>query len=235
MAVKLAQRNDRLSAIEAMLFRTPDGLRAVAIAAACGVDRRTVYRDLALLNEIGVPIVQHDGRFWLDHERYQASLRLSAGESTALLLAASAIARGTSPLHAPLASAVEKLSRALPEPIARYAGHLVSDDSAPLEPTLQSALETLLQAWGDGQAARVWYCSRDREKVRQRVVEVYFIGLRTRGALIIGYDQSRHRISTLDLRRVVRVKCLIDTYRIPSTFDLAGYLNERRAASHKSK
>ena len=92
------------------MFRSAAGLRAVELAEACGVDRRTVYRDLSLLNEVGVPIFQKDGRFCLEREQYLATIRLSFDETVALLLAA-AMSRQENP-H--LTSAMAKLSQALP-------------------------------------------------------------------------------------------------------------------------
>ena len=66
MSTQLINRTERLATIEKMLFRAPSGMRVVDIAAACGVDRRTVYRDLNLLNEIGLPIYQKDGRYFFE-------------------------------------------------------------------------------------------------------------------------------------------------------------------------
>ena len=70
-------RTERLAEIEQMLFRSVDGLRAVEIAEACGVDRRTIYRDLSLLTDIGVPIAQTNGRFFIKYEHYLAKCNLA--------------------------------------------------------------------------------------------------------------------------------------------------------------
>ena len=110
MATRLTNRAERLIALEQLLFRSTAGLRAVEIADACGVDRRTVYRDLALLEEIGVPVFQRDGRFFIDREHYLATLRLSMDETVALLVAATESTQQTP--H--LGSAIAKLGQVLP-------------------------------------------------------------------------------------------------------------------------
>ena len=51
---RIQSKAARLRRIEHRLYNTPQGLRAVELAEYCGVDRRTVYRDLASL-ELLVP------------------------------------------------------------------------------------------------------------------------------------------------------------------------------------
>src|SRR5512143_2860272 len=87
MSNRLTSRTERLAAIERMLFRSAMGLRAVEIAEACGVDRRTIYRDLALLGDVGIPIEQRDGRFFINREHYRATIRLNFDEAVALFSA----------------------------------------------------------------------------------------------------------------------------------------------------
>ena len=56
MSARLINRGERLTAIERLLFRSGKGLRAVEIAESCGVDRRTIYRDLETLQKLGIPV-----------------------------------------------------------------------------------------------------------------------------------------------------------------------------------
>ena len=51
MKTRLINRTERLTAIEQMLFRSEIGLRAVEIAEACGVDRRTIEEVTTDLNK----------------------------------------------------------------------------------------------------------------------------------------------------------------------------------------
>ena len=93
MAARVTNRTERLIKMEQLLFRAAAGLRAVELAEACDIDRRTVYRDLSLLSEIGVPVYQREALL-LDREAYLATIRLSF-EETVALLAASVQARAT--------------------------------------------------------------------------------------------------------------------------------------------
>lgn len=58
---RMHSRAERLRAIEQMLYRSPNSLRAMEIAERCGVNCRPVYRDIDLLSSSGVPIWQDGG------------------------------------------------------------------------------------------------------------------------------------------------------------------------------
>ncbi|MEM6530429.1 MAG: HTH domain-containing protein, partial [Chloroflexota bacterium] len=80
-------RDDRHSLIENILFHSPDGVRAVELAERCGVDRRTIYRDLSRLRKNGIPIYQKQGRFFVSREYYHAPVQLTLNETVALFTA----------------------------------------------------------------------------------------------------------------------------------------------------
>ncbi|GAB4424493.1 MAG: hypothetical protein OHK0015_03330 [Chloroflexi bacterium OHK40] len=60
----------RLRRIEHRLYNAPGGLRASELARDCGVARRTIYRDLESLQEMGVPIWEGEGRFGINRSTY---------------------------------------------------------------------------------------------------------------------------------------------------------------------
>ncbi|MBZ0305514.1 MAG: HTH domain-containing protein, partial [Anaerolineae bacterium] len=63
-------RTQRLALIEQTLLNHPEGLRAVEISSLCGVDRRTIYRDLEYMQETGLPLWQNHGKFGIERESY---------------------------------------------------------------------------------------------------------------------------------------------------------------------
>lgn len=229
MATRLTNRTERLIKMEQLLFRAADGLRAVELAEACGIDRRTVYRDLSLLSEIGVPVFQKDGRFCLEREQYLATIRLSFEETIALLLAASTSRQG----NPHLTSAMAKLSQALPDPVAAHASLLTqltqpqAADSARAE-----ILDTITRSWADLRCIKLWYRSRDESKVRARVVSVYFVEPKPDGVVyIVGFDNLSQRVRAFKLSRVQRVEMLEETYKLPFQFDTKKYLFYLRDAA----
>jgi proteasome accessory factor B len=217
-------RTERLVAIEQLLFHSKSGMRAVELAEACGVDRRTIYRDLSLLNEIGVPIYQKEGRFYLDREQYLANVRLNYDELMALLLCASAMSRhGVSP-H--LVTAVQKLSRSLPPPVRTHANRLIDiAQRNKLRETSIEALATLSRAWGDLNKVKIWYESRNGMKVRRREVSTYLIEPKLPGGIyVIGYDSLAQKVRAFQLSRIRRAQALDSRYEIPPHFDVRRYV-----------
>ena len=78
----------RLRRIEHKLYNSPQGMGAVELADYCAVDRRTIYRDIEALEEMGVPVWQYDGKFGIDRDGYQSTVRLNLNETVALYFAA---------------------------------------------------------------------------------------------------------------------------------------------------
>src|SRR5258708_17628729 len=106
---RLTSRTERLAEIERMLFRSAHGMRAMEIAEACGVDRRTIYRDLDMLGAIGVPIWQDHGRYGIVREQYLATVRLHFNDATALYIATRLLSRHADQHNPHVVSALTKL------------------------------------------------------------------------------------------------------------------------------
>lgn len=232
MAARVTNRTERLIKMEQLLFRAAAGLRAVELAEACDIDRRTVYRDLSLLSEIGVPVYQREGRFCLDREAYLATIRLSFEETVALLLAASSSSQGSP--H--LSSAMAKLSQALPDPVAAHASLLTQLAQPQAEDTARTdMLDTITRAWAELRCVKLWYRSRDATKVRARLVSVYFVEPRPDGVVyIVGFDSLSQRVRAFRLNRVERAEMLQETYKLPFQFDSKKYLFYLRDATRRT-
>jgi proteasome accessory factor B len=226
MSVRLLNRAERLSAIERMLFRNSLGLRAVEIAKACGVDRRTIYRDLAALEQTGVPISQQDGRFFINREYYQANVRLNLNEALALFLAGRVLSRQSNQQNPHVISALSRLAAALPEPLASHVNAIAeSMRSAPVDPSFIDVLETITRAWFERRKIRLW-CSETRNgDIQARDFSTYFIEptLNT-GLYVVGYDELNEGVRAFRLEWVKRAKLLDSMYTLPSQFDRRRYL-----------
>jgi predicted DNA-binding transcriptional regulator YafY len=118
-----------------LLEARPDGLEPEEAADQLGAQRRTVYRDLRVLEDAGVPLTSaRDGRRarWriMPGYRHRLQLSLTWSELVALMAARQALAglAGTM-LHDGAASALEKIRATLPRELAerfRTADGLVS-------------------------------------------------------------------------------------------------------------
>ncbi len=230
MTTRLTNRTERLVYMEQLLFRNASGMRAVELAEACGVDRRTVYRDLSLLTDVGLPIYQKDGRFCLLREQYLATIRLSLDETVALLMSAS-VSRQENP-H--LISAMAKISHALPDALETHANLLIEMRQHSGDAAEAKILDTITRAWAEQRCIQMVYRSRDDGKTKLRVVSVYFIEPKRDGSVyIVGYDSLSERVRAFRLSRIEQVTMLQSTYEMPFQFDTKRYLFSLRGASKK--
>jgi predicted DNA-binding transcriptional regulator YafY len=225
MSTQLINRTERLTTIEKMLFQAGSGLRVVEIAAVCNVDRRTIYRDLALLSEIGVPVYQKDGRYFLNHDYYVATVRLNVNELTALYLAARGLDYSSAQQNPHVVSAMKKLGKNLPQPIAehvRYMLELVRGN--PVDRAFVTLLETLTRAWAEQRKVKLWYRGPHDSQVSVREFALYFIEPTTHGGLYaVGYDYQTQRVGAIRLQWVKRAQLLTAPYTAPATLDRQRY------------
>ena len=226
MSTQLINRTERLATIERMLFQAISGLRVVEIADACGVDRRTIYRDLGLLNEIGVPIYQKDGRYFLNHEYYVASVRLNINELIALYVASRGLAYYVEQQNPHIISALKKMGRALPEPIATHVEYMVETvRDNPVDRAFVTVLETVTRAWAQQRKVKLWYRAPDNASITVREFAIYFLEPASNGNLYaVGYDYLTQRVGAIQLERVKRVQTVSSVYDVPPHLDRRRYL-----------
>ncbi|MFN8373514.1 MAG: WYL domain-containing protein [Anaerolineae bacterium] len=227
MAHRLVNRTERLAAIERMLLQSRLGLRAVEIAEACGVDRRTIYRDLSLLGESGVPVFQKDGRFFVNRDYYLAPVRLSTNEAVALFLSARMYFLHTEQPNPYLISALAKLNMALPETLAEHVGAVTEmARNEPIDRGFVSVLDTLTRAWSERRKVKLWYSAALNGQPGEREFATYFLEPTPSGGLFaVGYDTQAQRIRALNLRQIKRAKPLTVSYEIPSITEILPYLS----------
>ncbi len=226
MSTQLINRTERLAKIEKMLFAAGSGLRVVEIADNCEVDRRTIYRDLALLEKIGVPIYQKDGRYYLNHDYYGASVRLNINELVALYVAARGLAYYVEQQNPHIISAVKKISKNLPQSLAEHVQYMIDTvRTNPVDRAFVVVLETITRAWAEKRKVKLWYRNETDGTISIREFAAYFIEPASNGGLYaVGYDHLTHRVGAIRLQSVKRVQLLTSKYEIPSQFDRRHYL-----------
>lgn len=212
----------RLQRIEHRLYNAPQGQRVVELAEYCGVDRRTIYRDLMTLHEMGVPVWEHAGRYGIDRETYLSTVRLNLNEAIALFFAARLLAHHSDEHNPHVVAALGKLAASLPdatisEHIARAADNI---RSRPLRATYVRALEAITRAWADRRRVRIRYRASTGEET-ERVICPYFLEVARRepGAYVIAHDDLRDARRTFKIERIVGAELLDSTYVIPDDFD----------------
>ncbi len=223
---RLASRTVRLRHMEMLLLRSAQGLRAVDLATACNVTRRTIYRDLEALADSGVPIWQQGSRFGIVRSQYLATIRLHFHEAIALYIAARLLARHADESNPHIVSGLAKLAAAFPDTLSEYVARTAElVRQRPANPRFVAVLETLSLCWAEQHKARIWYRSPRSGATRPRDISPYLLEPTATGGLyVIGYDDWAQAIRTFKLERVEQAHRLEVLYAIPADFDPRAHL-----------
>jgi proteasome accessory factor B len=218
----------RLQQIEHKLYNTPNGLSAVELARFCGVDRRTIYRDIETMDAVGVPVWQLDGKFGIDREIYQSTVRLNLNETVALYFAARLLAHHSDENNPHVVGALRKIASSLPD--ATLSEHMARAADVirnkPLRLDYVQTLETLTRAWADRQLVRISYWAADRPTPQDRVIAPYFLEVARSepAAYVVAHDRLRDAIRTFKIERIQSAELLPEHYEIPEDFDVYKWL-----------
>lgn len=224
---RIRSKAARLRRIEHRLYNTPGGLRVSDLAEDCGVARRTIYRDLMALDEMGVPVWEERGRFGIDRAAYLSTVRLNINEAIALYFAARLLTHHSDEHNPHIVSALDKLAAGLPD--QTIAGSIAQAAAVvrarPVRSDYIRHLEVLTRAWADRRIVLLRYRAPNREST-EREVAPYFIEVSrsTPAAYVIGHDRLRDAIRTFKIERIERADLLDEHYTIPDDFDPSAFL-----------
>lgn len=186
-----------------------------------GVDRTTIYRDRIEL-EGRIPIYQDDeGRYRIDRSVYISNLRLNLAESLSLYLAARRASQQTRLSHQHVASAIEKLSVTLQQPmterLVRAADEILSQRQDAMRTVIFSTVAT---AWAETRRLRLDYLALRNGRTRTHRFEPYLLEPSpwSDGVYLIGHSDLAQRVLTLKMDRIVKAE-LLGPFTLPADFD----------------
>jgi predicted DNA-binding transcriptional regulator YafY len=158
------RRKSRLFALAEALRARRTGVTAEELADRFGVTVRTIYRDLAALQDAGLPLRADRGRgggYALDHSYQLPPINLSAREAALLVvLGRMAIEQRIVPFTDTLEAALDKVRSALSKSAQRELLGVLAElqvtgvPALPAPPAVRKAVEA---AWFEGRALRIVY------------------------------------------------------------------------------
>lgn len=194
------------------------------------VDRRTVRRYVAMLEELGIPIAAERGRdggyrlvagfklpplMFTNHEAVALTIGLRAARHLGLAEAAPATASALAKLERVTSPAMKRLLRGVSETI--------SLDLAPGTAKNNDALMALSAAASDQQRVRLAYVTPDgRRSVRR--FDPYGLGFRGGRWYVVGHCHLRRDLRSFRLDRIEGVELLPANFRRPERFDVLEFL-----------
>ena len=230
-------RTTRLEQIEQTLLDHPDGVRAIDLSQICGVDRRTIYRDLQTMQKNGIPVWQSNGRFGIERKQYLTSLRINLNEAFAILWALRVLNHQSRQDNPHVRALSQKISDAFPPELAQQI-EVIHAASQPSEKSERGAsiIENLTRGWADSLKVIIWYSSQTQRKVVKRVIAPYVLDTTGQGRLyVIGVDDHSREVRIYNVARITRAEVIAEEpFRRPTHFDLGMYIDAANEMNERS-
>lgn len=223
-----------LAALE--LLQARGRLSGAELARRLGVERRTVRRYMARLEEMGVPIMTERGAqggyalvggyrlpplMFTNDEALAISLGLLASESIGLVDGLQAVQAARAKLERVLPASIRARVRAVAETVA-----LEDTGSAP--PGESVTLLRLSSSAHAGERVRIGYRSR-ADAVTEREFDPYALVYRGRRWYAVGHCHLRRGLRSFRVDRIAHVEAAGRTFERPAAFDAVAYMNRALA------
>jgi predicted DNA-binding transcriptional regulator YafY len=222
-------KQDRLArfyrVLQVLESRGEEGATPAEVARLTGVSKRTVYRDLLVLqNEIKAPIWSENGR----DTGFLKPLAFTRSEAMAMVLAARLIVRYADEHDPDLAGAFQKLAGALPPVLSEHVSRSLDTLARrPPDPDYTHHVHILTQAWADRRVVRFTYDSSIHDPgrgPREAIVRPWYLepSLATHALYLIGWDETRDAVRTFKIERIRDLSLTTQAFEPPEgTIDQA--------------
>jgi len=223
-------RSVRLTQIQHLLYKNPEGLTTRELAQLCGVCVRTIQRDLLdLQSELGVPITEKVDRYGIIDGYVLPPVSFSLYEAMALFLASRLVLRQTDENNPHIQTALDTLSKVLPQSLAeRLADSINAIRKKPPKSDFIRIFEQVAIAWSTQRRMRILYQSLKSSEAKKWLLEPYFVEMTGVGysTYVIGYAKHNDKegIITFKLDRIKEAELLEESFEILRGLSLEGLL-----------
>lgn len=208
------------------------GQNVSVLAEACGVSRRTVFRDLNALRQAGVPLIFDESaqRYTLSGSAMLPHTNFTSEEALALLVLCHELGSSSGvPFYAAARSAAFKIEACLPDNLRDRLRRLADTIQIKLEPRgvleqSQQIYERLIDATTRRQCVRITYRSLAEQDTISTRLSPYRILFSRRSWYTIGRSSVHRETRTFNVSRITELELLDETYEIPPRFNLEKYL-----------
>lgn len=202
------------------------------MAKACEVSRRTIFRDLEILRQVGVPLLYDDvqQRYRISGTYFLPPTNFTQEEALALIVLCDDVgSRAQLPFFEPARSAALKLASNLPDRLRehlRLASEAISIQLPPINRMdgQKPVYEQLLGAISERRCVRIAYVSYSEDSEISTRLQPYRLLFSRRSWYVIGRSSLHRDTRTFNLSRVRKLEVLNDHYQIPQGFCVDRYL-----------
>lgn len=215
------------------LVQARKGLNADSLAELCGVDKRTIFRDINALGDAGVPIVHHkdSGGYSVERDFFLPPVHLTMDEALALVVLCEQLADSDQipGLRASL-RALTKVRSQLPDDIRceldKLSRHIaIRTSNAEGDGSAADVFEQIQRAIAAGCQIRCCYESTTGSASDTPFLfEPYALFFSIRAWYTTGFHHGRGDTRTLKLNRFVSIEPTEHRFAIPDDFSIDQHL-----------
>ncbi len=216
-----------------MLMQQGQSGNAKSLATALGVKPRTIYRDLSLLTEMGVPYYLDDetGGYRIRKDFFLPPLHLTVSEALAILALGQNIGKGEQiALTEPAATAIEKIRTQLPEKVLAELGELDRHldirlaSTGPAREAISDVFQSVSRAIKTKRALLCRYESLQNSADEESFIfKPYALSFDQRAWYAIGHHAGRNQVRRLKLNRFTAIEPTDKPYAIPDDFSVQAF------------
>jgi predicted DNA-binding transcriptional regulator YafY len=230
-------KTDRLFAI-ILELQARGQCRAEDLASVFEVNKRTIYRDVQALSEMGVPVVAVPGQGYSLMEGYfLPPLRFTTDEAMMLSLGSDFISRQfDNQYRAAAHAATQKLTTVLPETLRSEVRYLQDNikfaSQRELDGEAARSFSLVRRALLERKTIRFTYHARFGDEVRplqHRTANPYGIANIDTVWFLVAFDLTRRGLRHFRLDRVEEVELLNKTFERPTNFRMGNGLDSTRS------
>lgn len=201
---------------------------AKRLASACGVSRRTIFRDLETLREAGVPLEydKEQDRYLIPNSFFLPPTNFTAEEALSVIALAGELGDDSGlPFYGPARQAALKLESSLPGPLReelRSMTRSIQIDSGQIN-TLSGVDEfyqQLVDAIAKRRVVRITYGSLTEWETIDTKLRPYQMLFIKRSWYVIGRSSLHREVRTFNVGRIQSISMLRTKYSIPRSFSL---------------
>ncbi len=212
------------------LLQAGRGYNAEGLAQVCGVSRRSIFRDLDLLRQSGVPVAFDESQqcYRIPGACLLPPTNFTPEEALALLVLCHELGHGL-PFLSPARSAAVKLESTLPARLRDQLRNVIA--AIQIQPTPNNPLEgrkpvyeQLLEAIANRRNVRIRYGSLQEQKEISTRLSPYRMFFSRRSWYVVGRSSIHRAKRTFNLARILQLEPLEDKFQIPRGFSVERYL-----------
>lgn len=218
---------ERLFSIANYISRHP-GVTARELSERYHVSRRSIYRDIQRLEQIGIQVISTDGGYMLIEEPTKFSADLNTEEYLALTFSPLLANREFQRVYHRALDKIFSRIRVNEEALRkmRSLSHKIRIQQGRRGVSDADHLEKVMEALVNNRSIDCVYYVMYRDEISERVIDPYYLVPRLGHLYLIGYCHSRKEIRTFRLNRFKKIELTKRTFTMIKGFDIDEYLDK---------